>query len=565
MTEKRVNLHRKRYIRITSHPIIPRSYIIGIAFSYALLLLSSCVAPLQLPSKHEVPHQEKLPIDGTWELQFQSSAGAVFKIEAGRMYIWANYSSRAWHGMVVAKNIRQISPLKYGCEYAFVDKDSGKAGFGRGESEVMSEESLLVRYFPKSETGHEEMRTDTYLKMRLDNRAWFLSQLKPEVSQPPKAKSIKTTVFGIEPSKPNIVIYKVIGSFDSYNEVFVGTITTTLNGTAYIEIQGQISGTTCSGRSYVIENYRNCKGDKSKARLNCDDGRIINANSESITCGHGFAEGYDQQGNRLSFSYGMKGYEAKVVLERELQDAAKKPDLPPVGNRTVERPQPKEAEKPDVEETPQVAKKFLLGSAWPDSSGYVVTNYHLVHEHESILLIRQDGTMIPANVVVRDEANDLVLLKPADVDQLPPALPLSSIIIGMGAKVFTIGYPHPDIMGAKPKLAAGVVSAIFGVRDDPRYLQISVPLHPGNSGGPLLNMNGEVVGVVTSKLSAIRMLQLTGDIPQNVSYAVKIPYVKALLGSVSKLKNHKVLQARTGTLEELAAVIKNSVLMVVVE
>jgi len=148
----------------------------------ALALLSACgtmssSSSMELPSVYEIPPEGKLPIDGTWELQFQSSAGAVFKIEGRRMYVYANYSSRAWHGMGVAKNIRQIGPLKYGCEYAFVDKDSGKAGFGRGEIEILSERSLLLRYFPKSETGHAEIRTDTYIKMRLDNRAWFLSEL----------------------------------------------------------------------------------------------------------------------------------------------------------------------------------------------------------------------------------------------------------------------------------------------------------------------------------------------------------------------------------------------------
>jgi hypothetical protein len=132
---------------------------------------------MTLPSAYEIPPEGELPIDGTWELQFQSTAGAVFKIEGRRMYAYANYNSRAWHGMVVAKNIRQIGPIKYGCEYAAIDKDSGRPSFVRGEVEVVSEESLLLHYYPKSETGHEEMATDTYLKMRLDNRSWFLSEL----------------------------------------------------------------------------------------------------------------------------------------------------------------------------------------------------------------------------------------------------------------------------------------------------------------------------------------------------------------------------------------------------
>ena len=135
----------------------------GLIFISACGTMSSS-SSMELPSVYEIPPEGKLPIDGTWELQFQSGSGAVFKIEGRRMYVYANYGSRAWHGMVIAKNIRQISPVTYGCEYAFVDSDSGKAIFGRGEMEVLSEESLLVRYFSKSETGREEMLTDTYLK-----------------------------------------------------------------------------------------------------------------------------------------------------------------------------------------------------------------------------------------------------------------------------------------------------------------------------------------------------------------------------------------------------------------
>ena len=164
------------------NPLSLRSLIFWAICIGAFALLSACgtissSSSMELPSKYDIPPEGKLPIDGTWELQFQSSTGAVFKIEGRRMYVYANYGSRAWHGMVVAKNIRQISPVKYGCEYAAVDKDSGKASFGRSEIEVLSEDSLLVRYFPKSATGHEEMRKDTYSKMRLDNETWFLSEL----------------------------------------------------------------------------------------------------------------------------------------------------------------------------------------------------------------------------------------------------------------------------------------------------------------------------------------------------------------------------------------------------
>jgi S1-C subfamily serine protease len=131
-----------------------------------------------------------------------------------------------------------------------------------------------------------------------------------------------------------------------------------------------------------------------------------------------------------------------------------------------------------------------------------------------------------------------VLLQPEDVKLLPPALPLSSSPVKTGAAVLTMGYPHPDLLGSKPKLTEGVVSATSGVGDDPRVLQISVPVQAGNSGGPLINMEGEVVGVVMAKLNAVKMLKWTGDLPQNVNYAIKIPYLTVLLSSAPP--NHSI-------------------------
>jgi S1-C subfamily serine protease len=121
-------------------------------------------------------------------------------------------------------------------------------------------------------------------------------------------------------------------------------------------------------------------------------------------------------------------------------------------------------------------------------------------------------------------------------------------------------------MGATPKLSEGIVNAVTGYMDDPRTLQISVPVQGGNSGGPLLNMNGEVVGIVTSKLGAVEIFKWTGDLPQNVNYAVKISYLSALLGSVDEQESGiKVLPAKQASLESLSSRIQNSVLMIIAE
>ena len=101
--------------------------------------------------------------------------------------------------------------------------------------------------------------------------------------------------------------------------------------------------------------------------------------------------------------------------------------------------------------------------------------------------------------------------------------------------------------------------------NDPRVYQISVPLQAGNSGGPLLNMNGEVVGITTAKLDAVQMFKWTGDLPQNVNYAIKTPYLAVLMSSLSSHQRIPTLPVQNGSLEELVAHIEKSVMLVVAE
>ncbi len=206
------------------------------------------------------------------------------------------------------------------------------------------------------------------------------------------------------------------------------------------------------------------------------------------------------------------------------------------------------------------------GTGWPVASGFVVTNNHVVDGHNHITLIRQDGLKIPATVTAHDTANDLALLEVENAGLLPMALPLSTKPAVLGERIFTVGYPHPDLLGVKPKFAEGVVNSTSGLGDDPRALQISVPIQAGNSGGPLVNMEGEVVGIVTSKINAVKMFRWTGDLPQNINYGVKIFYLQGLLSSVSPKKLiGTVRPLKHASVEELAEKIKNSMMIVIAE
>tara|TARA_B100000315_G_C14411094_1_gene511024 strand:+ start:376 stop:783 length:408 start_codon:yes stop_codon:yes gene_type:complete len=98
-----------------------------------------------------------------------------------------------------------------------------------------------------------------------------------------------------------------------------------------------------------------------------------------------------------------------------------------------------------------------------------------------------------------------------------------------GDKVFTIGYPLPNILGQKPRYAQGVISATYGMNDDPTRFNISAPIQPGNSGGPLFNERDEVIGIVVSTANPKLTKSITGTNPQNVNFAVKSAYIIELI------------------------------------
>ena len=116
----------------------------------------------------------------------------------------------------------------------------------------------------------------------------------------------------------------------------------------------------------------------------------------------------------------------------------------------------------------------------------------------------------------------------------------------MGDKVFTVGFPNPELQGASAKYTDGVISSLFGIIDDVRTMQITVPIQGGNSGGPLVDAAGNVLGLVVAQLNAATVFEYTGTIPQNVNFAVKINYALPIVQSVPGLA--KILpQPRTAT------------------
>ncbi len=169
--------------------------------------------------------------------------------------------------------------------------------------------------------------------------------------------------------------------------------------------------------------------------------------------------------------------------------------------------------------------------------GYLVTNQHVVKDAGQVRLVTQHG-LIAARVVKVDAANDLAILK---AEGNFPALPVaSSRGVKLGATAATVGFPNLGLQGFAPKLAKDEIASLAGAQDDPRHFQISAPIQPGNSGGALVDARGNVIGVVVAKLSQQAALATSGQLAENVNYAVKssslLSFLEALPAVTAKLK-----------------------------
>ncbi len=153
------------------------------------------------------------------------------------------------------------------------------------------------------------------------------------------------------------------------------------------------------------------------------------------------------------------------------------------------------------------------------ADGVVITNAHVVEDCSGIRATTDQGVTAVAKLVARDVRNDLAVLSTGLTANKAAAF-RSAIRLGEAVEAF--GYPLTDVLSKSGNFTLGNVSALVGIGEDSRYLQISTPVQPGNSGGPLLDQSGNLVGVVSAKLNALKMMVATnGDIPQNVNFAIK--------------------------------------------
>jgi S1-C subfamily serine protease len=312
------------------------------------------------------------------------------------------------------------------------------------------------------------------------------------------------------------VKYKVVGKYEDFNEVFIGSVDSDLvTGTSFIEVETVPSKMKCTGSSRIVHipasNYiipGNCAGQRGIAKLNCSITGPIEASFTAKSCLKGSGSGYDKEGRLFAFTFGMDDEEAQKELDILMREVKSKPEL--------------EIYEP---EKVRAKKGFSTGSGFFISSdGHILTNYHVIENANTVHVLMEDQEVL-ARVVKADKVNDIAVIQ-IDSDGLITPLPFAkNTNTKVGEEVFTLGFPLIEIQGKEQKATFGRINSLSGIEDDIRLVQIDVPIQPGNSGGPLINSKGEIIGVVTATLDSIVTLYKSGVLPQNVNFAVKSDYI----------------------------------------
>jgi len=185
------------------------------------------------------------------------------------------------------------------------------------------------------------------------------------------------------------------------------------------------------------------------------------------------------------------------------------------------------------EESPLPKQKGSGSGFALSSNGLIATCYHVIENSDKIVIrgVNSDfNKTYKAKIIVTDKNNDLAIIQIDDssfktLGNIPYGL--TEKTIDAGSSVFALGYPLRSTMGDEIKLTNGIISSKSGFKGDITRYQISVPVQPGNSGGPLFDSEGNVVGIISAK----------NILAENAAYAIKSNYLKDLIENLSNNLN----------------------------
>jgi S1-C subfamily serine protease len=180
--------------------------------------------------------------------------------------------------------------------------------------------------------------------------------------------------------------------------------------------------------------------------------------------------------------------------------------------RSAERP-------PDA--SPPPGPQTVTGAAFLISDRYFLTNAHVAGSCLSLGVAQPGrGDWISATLMASDATNDLALIRAENWTGSTSA-PIFRGQVRLGEAIAVFGYPYGGAITASGSFTQCSISSLTGLANDSSRPTITAPIQPGNSGGPVLDQSGRVVGVVVAKLDALAIAEATGDVPEGVNFAIK--------------------------------------------
>ena len=238
------------------------------------------------------------------------------------------------------------------------------------------------------------------------------------------------------------------------------------------------------------------------------------------------------------------------------------------------------AKKPSPKKSPP-PKSGTTGSGFFVSKlGHILTNEHVIRECGSVTVGDNANKQVAASVLETDKRNDLALLRISSTQMASvetkslisklglKLVPLASEglfksdDVELGEDVLVAGYPYGELFSNSIKVTKGIVSSNKGMGDDSGQFQMDAAVQPGNSGGPIYDENGNIVGVVISQLDKRKVEKVIGSLPENVNFGIKASTVRQFLTSAGLPTKWSNRTERKST-KELAQIAKNQTVMVV--
>lgn len=185
-----------------------------------------------------------------------------------------------------------------------------------------------------------------------------------------------------------------------------------------------------------------------------------------------------------------------------------------------------ESNKISKKPSPQNKNNVTTGTGFIFTGHHILTNHHVIKNCKKILInsgSESETAMVEKSNLEEDIA---ILYTMKSWNSISEFSPNDS---QLGQEVIVAGYPLRGLLSDDMNIVSGEISSLSGLQNDRSKFQITAPIQQGNSGGPMLDRNGNIIGMVVSKLNVIQVAKHTGDIPQNISFAIKGKVIKRFL------------------------------------